>query len=156
MKSNKKQLIIVLLSILICIVAFTFCILDFTGSVVIWGYLWHPILTFFLIVCVGFGVICFVLGVLDKLPWFYFLASVLLGLSVVGILIHYVPWWICLIAIVVVWIITALICLVSAGNHTESIALNDKPDYKNYKERRAEKLEAEDKDEDIPEIKSFK
>ena len=46
----------------------------------------------------------------------------------------------------------------STGNKTESIALNDSPDYKNYKERREEKLKAEQEkgEEELPEIKSFK
>ena len=46
----------------------------------------------------------------------------------------------------------------SAGNHTEEIALNKSPDYKNYEQRKAEreKAEAESEPEQLPEIKSFK
>ena len=44
-----------------------------------------------------------------------------------------------------------------AGNQTEEISLNKSPDYKNYKERKAEKQanEVETKEE-LPTLKSFK
>lgn len=158
MKITKKQLVITLLSILICVVALTFTILDATGTITLWSYLWHPAFTFLLFAFAGFGIICIVLGVSKKSPWFYFLSAILLGLALFGILIHYLAWWICLIAIIVLWIISALLSFISTGNKTESIALNDKPDYKNYKERREEKLKAEQEkgEEELPEIKSFK
>ena len=158
MKTTKKQLIIAISSLLILVIALTFCILDFTGIVKFWQWAWHPILTFLLFAFVGFGFICMILGILNKSPWFYFLTSVLLSMALFGILFHYIPWWICLIAVIVLCSITALFSFITAGNKTENIALNDKPEYKNYKERREEKLkaEAENEKEELPEIKSFK
>ena len=158
MKITKNQLIISIVSILISVTSLVFCILDFTGALKLWLTAWHPILTFLLFMFIGFGVLTIVLGAVRKSPWLYFLSSILFGLSIFGILFHYLPWWICLIALVVLWIIIGLLSFVSAGNKTESIALNNSEDYKNYKERRAEKFQAEEskEKEELPEIKSFK
>lgn len=45
-----------------------------------------------------------------------------------------------------------------AGNQTEEISLNKSPDYKNYQERKAEKLAKEEEkvEEELPTLKSFK
>ena len=154
MKITKKQLAITCVSALVLILALLFMILDFCKVVKFWDYAWHPILTFLLFVFLGFGVICFTLGISKKSPFYFMLSAVLIGLGLFGIIMHYIIWWICLIAVVVLWIIVALVSFISAGNKTESISLNASPDYKNYKERRAEEIETPE--EELPEIKSFK
>ena len=90
----------------------------------------------------------------------FFLSSILLGLAFVYAFCCSVPeqWWISLIVVAVIWLIFAILSIMSAGNHTEEIALNKSPDYKNYEQRKAEreKAEAESEPEQLPEIKSFK
>ena len=157
MKLSKKQVAVYVLAIAVLLVSLVITLLDAFIPLKIWV---HPILTFLFCLAIGFGIICLAFGFSKKSPWYFFLSSVLLGLAFVYAFCCSVPeqWWISLIVVAVIWLIFAILSIMSAGNHTEEIALNKSPDYKNYEQRKAEreKAEAEIEPEQLPEIKSFK
>ena len=165
MKISKKQMCISIASICVLLVATVVMVLDFVIPLNFWV---HPVLTFFFIAFAGFGIMCVIVGVTTKSTAYYCVGGVLLTLALFYMLF-------CIIftaglglvvalpvAIIVPLVILAIILIVAFmqnGNKTEAIALNrEGSDYKDYKERRAEKqaLEAEKEPEEMPEIKSFK
>ena len=155
MKITKKQLAISLIAILITLASFTIMLLDFLIPLKIWV---HPILTFLLCMCSGFGVMSIVLAFIKKSPWYFFLSAVLLGLSVIYVMLQFLPWWIGVAGVGVLLIIIAIICFIVTNNKTDSIALNNSPEYKNYEQRKQEKIEQEKEQatEELSKIKSFK
>ncbi len=153
MKITKKQLFISIFSIFILLISLAIMICDFAVPLRIWT---HPILTFVFCLSIGFFLLCFALGIVNKSVWFIFLSAILSTFAVIYPFAHYSFWWIGLIVCPVVWSILGLISFMLNGNKTESIALNDRPDYKNYKERLVKKNSEQVKSEELPEIKSFK
>ena len=151
MKITKNGKILALSSLVVVALSFVMCLIDATTS---FNFGIHPILTFLFSNFVGFGVICFVLGLFRKSSFQFFLSAILLGLSLVYVFILYVsPWWLIFVVLFVLFFVIAMVSYLTGSNKTE-IALNDSPDYKNYKERKAEKKE--ELKEELPEIKSFK
>ena len=65
-------------------------------------------------------------------------------------------WWAIAIIDVVIVILGVFLSLLVAGNKTEDIALNEKPEYKNYQQRKVEReLEESGESVELPKIKSF-
>ena len=152
---KKSRLILGGISIFILVAALTVMILEWAIPFKLWTF---PLLDFIAIIFLGFGVMTLVLGISRKSPTYLFLSAILLGLAAIYILLQYIAWWIGLVAVVVLWIIFAIVSIMRNGNKTEDIALNKSPEYKNYEQRKAEKEEAEkaEEKEELPELKSFK
>jgi len=155
MKITKKQLVVGIVSIAIFVCSLALMLLDVFVPLNIWT---HPVLTFLFALFVGFGVLTFVLAILNRLPWYFFLSAILLGLALLYVLLQYVKIWIALIIVIVFIAIVPIISFIVAGNKTEDIALNKSSEYKDYYQRKAEKekAEIEKEKEELPEIKSFK
>lgn len=153
MEKSKSRIISLSVSLLILVGALVFMICDWAIPIGLWT---HPLLNFFAFLCVGFGITSIVFAFLRKSPWFFFLSGGLIALAGLYISIQYLVWWIAVIIFVFVFVVVALLSLMVAGNKTESIALNDSPDYKDYKARKFEKNSEAKETEELPEIKSFK
>ena len=155
MKLTKRQMTGSIIALLILLASLALTICDWAIPLNIYV---HPILTFFMCLFGGLGIMCFVYGLLRKSPWYFFLSAVLLGLSGFYIAVNHLDWWLSIIIVFVLWAIIALLSYMTAGNKTEDIALNKSPDYKDYKTRSAEKAAAEAAEEpkELPKIKSFK
>ena len=153
--SKTKKIVYTITSSLIVLFALAFCILDWKLKID-FGY--HPILSFLFVIFAGFGIVVLVLAFQAKSPWFFFTSAIMVGLSVFYVMFYYTRYWVAIIVTVGIWALFAILSIVICGNTTENIALNKSPDYKDYKQRRAEKLEAEANkpEEELPEIKSFK
>ena len=81
--------------------------------------------------------------------------SLVVGLAMLLAVFH-VKWYITVASCVVLAIIGFLLLLVFAVDKTAFYADNDDPEYKDYKARRAEKAGEEKKEEELPELKSYK
>ncbi len=155
MKNLSKNTIIYIVMLCIVLSSLALLIVDVTASL---SFGIHPAVNFAFFLTVDFGALCLVLGFLNKSPWFFFLSSPLLSLSLTYILVCCeLVWWLVLILAIFLFVIICLLSLIVAGNKTENIALNKSPEYKNYVDRKAEKeqAEAEEAKEELPEIKSF-
>ena len=150
-----RRLIVGIISIAIILVSLALVLVDIFIPVKIFS---HTVLNLVLFMPTGFGLLCFVLALIDKSPWYFFLSAVLLGVALFYLLLHYIFWWLSLIFAVLLISIIANLSIIFVGYKTEDIALNKSPDYKDYKQRKEEKLmaEKEEKVEELPEIKSFK
>ena len=142
MKVNKKQLTVAILSIAILLAGIVVLILQYALP---FAFMTHPILNMLFIYAICFGIMACVFGITKKSPWYYFLSAILLSLAIIYVFVLFD-------------LIVAIFSYISAGNKTESIALNDSPDYKNYEQRKAEKetKEAAEEKPELPKIKSFK
>ncbi len=151
MKITKKQLVITLSSIVILLASLAVMICDFVVPLDFWT---HPILTFLFCNSVGFFALCLIVGLANKSVFNFFISAICVTFAVIYAFAHYSFWWIGLFVLVVLWAIIALVSFMIMGSKTEAIALNENPDYKNYKERaKEEKIQEK---EELPEIKSFK
>lgn len=155
MKTSKSGVIIAVVSISILIVSLAVMLMD---VLIPWNFWAHPAINFLFCLFSGFGILALVLGIKRSSPVFYFISALLLGLAVFYAVFQYAAWWVALIITLVIWAIFSIISLVTAGNKTESIALNNSKDYKDYAQRKAEKQAENEKKETepLPEIKSFK
>lgn len=151
---NKKRLTLCIISVAILVCSLVVMLCDLLIPLSFWT---HPVLNFLFCMALGFGVMALVVGVKEKAPWQFLVSACLLGLSLFYLLIQYLEWWVCLIICLVFVIIVSLLSTMRSGNKTEDIALNETKDYKNYQQRREEKIEEESKTvEELPQIKSFK
>ncbi len=156
MKVSKNQKILAIVSIFVLLISVALMLIDFFTE---FSFGYHPLLTFVFSLTVGFGIMCLALGLAKKSSWQFFLSAVLLGLASLYIFIIYIEmWWICLVLLAVIWGVLAIVCFMIGGNKTEDIALNEKEDYKDYKQRREEKKIEEEfaPKEELPKVKSFK
>ena len=135
MKITKKQLSVAIVSILILVGALTFLLCDLLIPLHLWT---HPILNFLLVLFLGFGITCLVLAIFNRQPWYFFISSGLLALSLFYIVVQYIYFWVALIIAVVFIAIMVIICFIFNGNKTENISLNKRSDYKDYFQRKAE------------------
>ena len=149
---KKSNLVIGVVSILIILASLAFMLCDIFIPIYLW---YHPVLNFLAFILIGFGLLCIVLGVIKKSTFYYFLSVLFLTPAIFYILIQYIKWWIVLIILICLCSVLAILGVILFGNKSESIALNELPDYKNYKERYAEK-QANATQEELPKIKSFK
>lgn len=155
MRKSKNQVLLSIISILIIIVAIAVMICDWAVPLNIFM---HPVLTFFMIVFGGFGILCYALGGVKKSSWFFLIGAFQIGLVIIYVLICVrVYWYIALIVMLSFWTITGIVTFLVCGNKTEEIALNKSSNYKDYKQRNAEQQKDDNtKNEELPEIKSFK
>ena len=146
-------------ALFIAVVSAVFAIID---GVKDWGITSHPILTFIFFACAGFSVLLLIAGIIRKYVWHIFCGACLALFVFVyaGFDVFNFKWWITLIIAFVLVIIFVGLSIIIAGRKTEEIALNDHVEYKDYKQRQAEKAEAEklaeENQEPLPEIKTFK
>lgn len=108
-----------------------------------------------------FGVSYLVIAILKKDAISYFVSAFCIVVGLVLFLITAkVNAWIIVAVAVVLLIVAFLLGMVFSAEKltTPTIAKNESADYKNYKERRAEaeKNKEEKKEEELPEIKSYK
>ena len=153
---SKRNIVLGVVSICILLVALTLALLEALVPFQIWPGFSHPTLDFLLCIFVGFGVMTLVFAFEKRSPWYFFLTASLLAPALFYVLIHFIPWWICLIVVFVLWAVSAIVSFMRAGNQTEDIALNKSPDYKNYEQRKAEESKEEKPEKELPKIKSFK
>lgn len=83
----------------------------------------------------------------------YFAAA--LGLIVLLIVLA-VKWYFVLLAAVFVFLLFWLVGIALYSKKVTLVTDNEKPDFKTYEQRKAEKSEEPEKEEPLPEIKSFK
>ena len=154
---SKKSIVLGILSVCIIAVALIFTLLDALIPLNVWT---HPVLNFLFCICLGFGIMVLSLAFIKQSTWFFFVSAILFGLSFFYVLIQYIPWWLCLIIVIALWVLFAIMSVMVAGNMTESISLNKSPDYKTFDERKAEEkakeVATEKPEKPLPEIKSFK
>lgn len=154
---SKKSIVLGILSVCIIAVALIFMLLDALIPLNVWT---HPVLNFLFCICLGFGIMVLSLAFIKQSTWFFFVSAILFGLSFFYVLIQYIPWWLCLIIVIALWVLFAIMSVMVAGNMTESISLNKSPDYKTFDERKAEEkakeAATEKPEKPLPEIKSFK
>jgi ABC-type multidrug transport system fused ATPase/permease subunit len=152
---KNKRLVLGLTSIAVILVSLAVMLVDIFAPLNLWT---HPVLNLLFCMFVGFGILTLVLAVKSKSPWYFFLSAFLLGLALFYALMQYVKWWIALVVLLLLLIVVAIISVIVAGNKTEDIALNKSAEYKDYKQRREEKIAKEENEqpEELPQIKSFK
>lgn len=155
MKKSLKNNLNYVVSIIILLVSLAITLCD----ALIDGFdFWtHPILNFLFLVSTLYGFFVLIKGFFTKNPWEFFIAGILLSLSLLYVLLHYTFVWLTLLILFCFIAGIALTSLAVCGNKTENIALNKNEDYKDYKTRMAEKNKQED--EEVKEevvIKSFK
>lgn len=155
MKVKRNQMVIGVVSILILLAAICVLLCDIFVPLNLWT---HPILNFLFCIFVGFGTLSIVLAFGKRSSWYFFIGGILLALSLLYVLCQYIKFWIALIIVAVLLVIMCVVSFLNGSNKTENIALNERDDYKNYEQRKAEKEAAEKNEQQsqIPEIKSFK
>lgn len=161
MKTMKNRLALAIPAIIIVVAALTITLLDALIPLKLFKFPSEsvsPLFTFIIFNFCCFGIMCIILGFINKSTWYFFLSGGLLAVSVFFIVAQFVIWWISLIIALVLAIIIGLLSYIDTDKKTEDIALNSKPEYKDYKERKAEKEaeEAKKEPQEMPEIKSFK
>ena len=148
---KKNNLLFLSLSILILIIALTFTLLDALLPI---GFLIHPVLSFLLVLFLGFGVLLFFNGVKIKSHWFLFVSNIFLSLALLYLTVTFVKWWLSILIVVVFSAILSIFTVLVCGNAQE-YADNKKDGYLTYAERK--NLKEEDAStQPLPEIKSFK
>ncbi len=153
MSVKKNRVINGVISIVILLVSLAVMIIDFAVPTV--NIFIHPVLTFLMCLCIGFGILHLCLGVVNKSAFYTFLGAIWLGLAIFYVLICLLNWWIALISVVVFWLIMGSLNTIINGNSADDSAMNkDGDDYKTYQERKEEVTEENGKE--VPELKSFK
>ena len=157
LKSEIKnaRLFLTISNIVIAVLSVLFAILDGSYN---WGITSHPILTFFFLFISGYAIVFLISGFARRYNWHTFIGAILFAIALLYALIDVftVKWWIILIVMFAFIFIAFAIAILLNGNKTEDIALNNHEEYKDYKQRRAEKLANEEQEEELPTIKSFK
>lgn len=151
-----KKLVKAIVSVVIVLSALAFTLVDALVPLKFWT---HPILNFFFILFAGFGIYYIISGLMFKSVGTYFCGASLTAVALIYVLAQYLVWWL-IILILIVWLsVSGIIGNSTVGGHTEYAKNKDK-DYKTFDERKAEekaKAETEtDKEQELPELKSFK
>lgn len=160
----KKELRIlsIVYSIALLVIAVSSAVVAIIDGVKGLGITSHPILTFIFIASSGIALLLLIGGIVRKYVWHIFCGAGLfiLALFYAGFVVFDFEWWINLIIAIALIFVFVGISVIIVGRKTEEIALNDHVEYKDYKQRQAEKLEAEKLAENecapMPEIKTFK
>ncbi len=159
MKITKKQLCLSVFAIAIIVIALTLTLVKALVPLKFWGTgALYEILFFVFCIAIGFSIMCAYIAFCKKSPWYFFLSATLLGVAVAYAVSYYLAWWIGAIVVLCLLAIIAIISFITAGSHTEEIALNNDGEYKNYEQRKLEKQEQENliEEKELPKIKSFK
>lgn len=151
MKNVKNKKVICVASITILVLSLAFLLVDVLVPLRLWT---HSILNFLFCLLLGFGILLLSLGFKSKSAWYVFLGTIFLGFAIFYVLMQYLYWWLALVIMFVCWAVFGVLSFMRSNSKTE-YALNDEPEYKDYKQRTAEKVEVE-KVEELPKIKSFK
>ncbi len=142
MSKKKNRLVNGIVSILILIVSLALMIIDFVSPTV--NILLHPVLTFLLGICVGFGVFYILLGLLRKSAFYTLGGAFCFGLALLYVLSCLLVWWIGLIVVIVFWLVMGIVNTIVNGNSADDCAMNKEGDgYKPYAERISENAEKE-------------
>ena len=94
-----------------------------------------------------------------KKDFFIYIAgslSLVLGTILLLTLFKAIKWYVIVASAVVMLLIAFLLLLAFGASKTVFVADNEGSEYKDYKQRRAEKPVEEKKEEELPELKSFK
>lgn len=157
MALTKKAKVFYACAIVIVLVSVAFLVLN---ALLFPDFLVHPVLNAVALTAFAFSIASYIVAASLKAPVYFMLGGILLGFVALYLLIGFFPeyWWIAIIATIALWLITAFTSYLVAGNKTEEIALNKKPEYETYDKRMEKKYaDAEKKDSaELPEIKSFK
>lgn len=160
MSKEKSGKFFLIYGIAVVVVAVAFMVVNL---LVFPEFLVHPVLNSVALAALLLSVTAYYKAVTCKAPVYFMVGGILIGLVVLYVLLATLIkfWWVAVVCTLAVWIITALVSYVIAGNHTEEIALNKNDDYKDYETRMKEKRETALKEdekakEELPEIKSFK
>lgn len=156
MKLDKKNTINIVICSIILIVSAILMILAI--AIKEFTLFSHPILAFLFSLNVGLVLLNLVNGIIYKSTVCFMLFSATLLYVATYSLIEFANliWWAIAIIDVVIVILGVFLSLLVAGNKTEDIALNEKPEYKNYQQRKAEReLEESGESVELPKIKSF-
>lgn len=156
MNGKKNRVINGVISIAILIVSLAIMIIDFAVPSV--NIFIHPVLTFLMCMCIGFGVWHVCLGVASKSIFYTFVGSIFFGLALFYVLICLLNWWIALVSLIVFWLIMGCLISILFGNPQDDCAMNKEGDgYKDYEERKLEEEKtASEESSEVPELKSFK
>ena len=150
------RLVFAICSLLITVTSTVIAIID---GVKEWEIAVHPILTFLFLMVSGFGLLFLISGFVRRFPWHIFSGAVITFIALLYGLIDVfsVEWWIIVIVMIAYVFIAFSLSFIIASNKTEDIALNNHVEYKNYKQRKEEKLklEQEEKEVELPKIKSY-
>ena len=157
MALTKKAKVFYVFAIVIVLVSVAFLVLN---ALLFPNFLVHPVLNAVALTAFAFSIASYIAAAEAKAPVYFMLGGILIGFVLLYLLIGFFPkyWWIAVIATIAVWLVTAFSSYLVAGNKTEEIALNKKPEYESYDKRMEKKYaDAEVKDgAELPEIKSFK
>lgn len=120
----------------------------------------HPILTFLFVSVACVGIIFTVHGFMKKYTFTAFIGEILVTVALLYAMIDVfgAKWWITVIVVIAAIAVFALSSVAYFGNKA-NVSDDDNAEYKNYKERQAEKdaaVKEKDESEEIPEIKTFK
>lgn len=120
----------------------------------------HPILTFLFVSVACVGIIFTTHGFMKKYTFTAFIGEILVTLALLYAMIDVLSakWWITVIVVIAAIAVLALSSVAYFGNKA-NVSDDDSAEYKNYKERQAEKdaaVKEKDESEEIPEIKTFK
>ncbi len=140
--------------ICLTVISLVLAILD---GVLGWKVTFNPIFTFVLTTVFCASVVLLVNGIIAKYTWHAFVGFVLLILSVVIFMIGRVIYWGIILTALASTLLAVFFSLFYFGNKA-SASDDEKPEYKNYKERQLEKdqlAKEKDEKEPNPEIKSF-
>lgn len=154
MNITKSKAYLSIVSIGILLVSLAILIVDVVVPLNFWT---HAVLNFLFCLFTGFGFLSLFVGFKNKSAWFIFVGAVLIAMAMFYMFIQYLFWWVALVIAVVFLSITSILDFMFLTNITEQVD-NDNPEYKNYEQRMAEKIEAEKNQdsEELPQIKSFK
>jgi ABC-type uncharacterized transport system permease subunit len=110
--------------------------------------------------CITAGISFAVVGNVFKSKFTTACAILLLYFTVVAALavcvIFFIKWWVALILAVIMLPVPLLAILLLYGNNTVLVFDNEKSDYVDYKTRQSLKENAPEKEEELPQLKSFK
>lgn len=151
------RMIFAIFALLITVASVVVSIVDGLNE---WEIAVHPILTFLFLMLSGFGLLFLFSGFARRYPWHILIGSVIFFFALLYALIDVftIKWWIILIVMIAYVFVAFSLTFIISGNKTEDIALNNHVEYKNYKQRREEKLKLEEEQQNVelPEIKSYK
>ena len=110
--------------------------------------------------CVTAGIAFLIVGSIYKSKFSTAASILLLYFTVLAVLvvcvIFFIKWWVALILAVITLPIPLLAILLLYGKSTVLVFDNEKSDYVDYKTRQSLNENAPEKEEELPEIKSFK
>lgn len=113
--------------------------------------------TFFCGFCFSTAIFYLIFAIAKKDRFSGVIAYFTVAIGLILLLILLVAWYFVLFAAVVVFLLFWLVSTMLYSRKLTFVADNEKPDYKNYEQRKAEEAAREpEEEEELPQIKSFK